>query len=113
MLSTWNKTDYLLTFGTNLLEGPLSPVYFNRLYGKLKESRPRTGLKMVHVDARMSQAGKNATEWLQVRPETMGVLALGMAYVILRDKNFDEEFIARYTQDFRGGKEDFPDHGLR
>jgi anaerobic selenocysteine-containing dehydrogenase len=102
------KTDYLLTFGTNLLEGPPSPVYFNRLYGKLKESRPRTGLKMVHVDARMSQAGKNATEWLQVRPETMGVLALGMAYVILRDKNFDEEFIARHAQDFQGGKEDFP-----
>jgi anaerobic selenocysteine-containing dehydrogenase len=101
------KTDYLLTFGTNLLEGPPSPVYFNRLYGKLKESRPRTGLKMVHVDARMSQAGKNATEWLQVRPGSMGVLALGMAYVILRDKNFDEEFIARYSQDFRGGKEDF------
>lgn len=102
------KTDYLLTFGTNLLEGPPSPVYFNRLYGKLKESRPRTGLKMVHVDARMSQAGKNATEWIQIRPETMGVLALGMASVILRDKNFDEEFIARYTRDFRGGKEDFP-----
>ena len=102
------KTDYLLTFGTNLLEGPPSPVYFNRLYGKLKESRPRTGLKMVHVDARMSQAGKNATEWLQVRPGSMGVLALGMAYVILRDKNFDEEFIARYSRDFRGGKEDFP-----
>ena len=101
------KTDYLLTFGTNLLEGPPSPVYFNRLYGKLKESRPRTGLKMVHVDARMSQAGKNATEWIQVRPGSMGVLALGMAYVILRDKNFDEEFIARYSQDFRGGKEDF------
>lgn len=102
-----NKTDYLLTFGTNLLEGPPSPVYFNRLYGKLKESRPRSGLKMVHVDARMSQAGKNATEWLQVRPGSTGVLALGMAYVILRDKNFDEEFIARYSQDFRGGKEDF------
>ena len=101
------KTDYLLTFGTNLLEGPPSPVYFNRLYGKLKESRPRTGLKMTHVDARMSQAGKNATEWLQVRPGSMGVLALGMAYVILRDKNFDEEFIARYSRDFRGGKEDF------
>jgi len=101
------KTDYLLTFGTNLLEGPPSPVYFNRLYGKLKESRPRTGLKMVHVDARMSQAGKNATEWIQVRPGSMGVLALGMAYVILRDKNFDEEFIARYSQDFRDGKEDF------
>src|SRR5512143_188183 len=103
------KTDYLLTFGTNLLEAPPSPVYFNRLYGKLKESRPRTGLKMVHVDARMSQAGKNATEWIQIRPGSMGALALGMAYVLLRDKNFDEEFIARHAANFRGGKEDFPD----
>jgi len=101
------KTDYLLTFGTNLLEEPPSPVYFNRLYGILKESRPRTGLKMVHVGARMSQAGKNATEWVQARPGSMGVLALGMANVILRDKNFDEEFIARNSQGFRGGKEDF------
>lgn len=31
-----------------------------------------------------------------------------MAYVILRDKNFDEEFIARHTRDFMGGQEDFP-----
>lgn len=101
------KTDYLLTFGTNLLEGPPSPIYFNRLYGNLKESRPGTDLKMVHVDARMSQSGKNATEWIQIRPGSMGVLALGMTYVILHDKNFDEEFIARFSQDFRGGKEDF------
>lgn len=101
------KTDYLLTFGTNLLEGPPSPVYFNRLYGKLKEHRPRTGLKMVHVDARMSQAGINATEWVQIRPGSMGVLALGMAYVILRDKNFDEDFVARHSRDFQAGKEDF------
>jgi len=101
-------TDYLLTFGTNLLEGPPSPVYFNRLYGKLKDGRPRAGLKMVHVDARMSQAGKNATEWIQIRPGSMGVLALGMAYVILRDRNIDEEFIARHAREFRGGKEDFP-----
>ncbi len=103
------KTDYLLTFGTNLLEAPPSPVYFNRLYGKLKESRPRTGLKMVHVDARMSQAGKNATEWIQIRPGTMGTLALGMAYVLLRDKNIDEGFIERHAANFREGKEDFPD----
>ena len=45
------RTDYLITFGTNLLEEPPSPVYFNRIYGKLKEKRARTGLKMVHVDA--------------------------------------------------------------
>ena len=101
------RTDYLITFGANLLEEPISPVYFNRIYGVLKEERTRTGLKMVHVDARMSQAGRNATEWVQIRPGSIGVLALGLAYVILRDKRYDQDFIARYTQDFRQGGEDF------
>ena len=103
------RTDYLITFGTNLLEGPPSPVFFNRLYGKLKESRLRSGLKMVHVDARMSQAGKNATEWVQIRPGSMGALALGMAYVILRDKNYAQDFINLHTRDFRKGDGDFLD----
>lgn len=101
------RTDYLLTFGANLLEEPLSPVYFNRIYGMLKDGRVRTGLKMVHIDARMSQAGINATEWVQIRPGSMGVLALGLAYVILRDKNYDQDFIGRYTLDFQKGKDDF------
>jgi anaerobic selenocysteine-containing dehydrogenase len=101
------RTDYLITFGANLLEEPLSPVYFNRIYGGLKGERAQTGLKMVHVDARMSQAGKNATEWVQIRPGSMGVLAFGMAYVILRDNIYDKDFIDHHTQDFRKGNEDF------
>jgi anaerobic selenocysteine-containing dehydrogenase len=101
------RTDYLVTFGANLLEAPPSPVYFNRLYGRLKEERARTGLKMVHVDARMSQAGINATEWVRIRPGSMGVFALGMAYVILRDRIHDQDFLDRHTQDFRKGEEDF------
>lgn len=101
------RTDYLLTFGANLLEEPLSPVYFNRIYGKLKEERVQTGLKMVHIDARMSQAGTNATEWVQIRPGSLGVLALGLAYVILRDKIFDRDFLDHHTLDFQTGGEDF------
>ncbi|GAB4366491.1 MAG: hypothetical protein Kow00128_10020 [Deltaproteobacteria bacterium] len=101
------RTDYLVTFGTNLLEEPFSPVYFNRLYGELKAKRPQTGLKMVHVDSRMSQAGRNATEWVRIRPGTMGVLALGMANILLRDRNFDREFVERHTRNFRNGPEDF------
>lgn len=101
------RTDYLITFGTNLLEEPHSPVYFNRLYGELKATRGKTGLKMVHVDARMSQAGRNSTEWVQIRPGSMGVLALGMAHVILRDQTHDRKFLDRHTRDFRNGGDDF------
>ena len=102
-----NHCKYLLTLGVNLLEEPPSPVYFHRLYGEMKTLRPRTGLKMVHVDSRMSQAGVNATEWVPIRPGSMGVLALGMAYVIIRDELHDQEFTASFSQDFRTGDEDF------
>jgi anaerobic selenocysteine-containing dehydrogenase len=103
------RTDYLITFGTNLLEEPPSPVHFNRIYGKLKENRLQSGLKMVHIDARMSQAGKNATEWVQIRPGSMGALALGMAHVFIRDKNYDQDFIRLHTRDFQKGNGDFLD----
>lgn len=107
------RTDFLITFGTNLLEEPPSPVHFNRLYGKLKEDRARTNLRMVHVDSRMSLAGKNATEWVWVRPGSSGVLALGLAHVLLRDKSYDREFIGRHAEDLRNGMDDFEGFVLR
>lgn len=94
------RTDYLLTFGTNLLEEPPSPTFFNRIYGLMKEKRSQSGLKMVHVDARMSQAGRNATEWVQIRPGTMGSFAMGIAFVLIRDKNYDQDFITRHSKEF-------------
>ena len=34
----------------------------------------------------MSQTGANADEWVPVKPGTEGVLALGLAHVILKDE---------------------------
>jgi anaerobic selenocysteine-containing dehydrogenase len=38
------------------------------------------------VEARMSQTGANADEWVYARPGTEGLLALGIAHVILKEK---------------------------
>ncbi len=100
-----DRCDYLLTFGTNLLEETPSPVQFNSIYGKLKEKRPRTGLKMIHLSPRMSHAGINATEWVKILPGSAGVLALGMVYVIMRDKFYDQEFIGKSTVSTQNIKE--------
>ena len=40
----------------------------------------------VQVESRMSQTGANADEWVPVRPGTEGVLALGLAHVIMAAK---------------------------
>jgi anaerobic selenocysteine-containing dehydrogenase len=101
------RSDYILTFGTNLLEETPSPLFFNRIYGKLKAGRVRSGLKMVHASSRASQAGINATEWVRTKPGSLGVLALGMAYVLIRDKNYDSRFLSNHTKGFKEGKENF------
>jgi anaerobic selenocysteine-containing dehydrogenase len=42
--------------------------------------------KLVQVEPRMSLTGANADEWVPARPGTEGVLALGLAHVIITDK---------------------------
>ncbi len=48
----------------------------------------RSGIRgsFVQVESRMSQTGANADEWVPARPGTEGVLALGLAHVIIAEK---------------------------
>jgi anaerobic selenocysteine-containing dehydrogenase len=48
----------------------------------------RSGIRgsFVQVESRMSQTGANADEWVPARPGTEGVLALGLAHVIMAAK---------------------------
>ena len=48
----------------------------------------RAGIRgsFVQVESRMSQTGANADEWVPARPGTEGVLALGLAHVIIAAK---------------------------
>ena len=53
-----------------------SPVAQNAGYGLMRQGRPGVRAKFVQLEARMSQTGANADEWLPVRPGTEGVVAL-------------------------------------
>ena len=55
-------------------------------YGQMRQGRPGIRGTFVQVESRMSQTGANADEWVPVTPGTEGVLALGLAHVIMRDK---------------------------
>ena len=55
-------------------------------YGEMRQGRPGVRGKFVQVESRMSLTGANADEWVPVKPGTEGVLALGLAHVILADK---------------------------
>ncbi len=77
------RARYVIGFGADFLGTWNSPVAQNAGYGQMRQGRPGTRGKFVQVETRMSQTGANADEWLAIRPGTEGVLALGLAHVML------------------------------
>src|SRR3989475_221285 len=78
------ESRYVLSFGADFLGTWNSPVAHNVGYGQMRQGKPGSRGKFVQVEYRMSQTGANADEWVAVRPGMEGVLALGIAQVIIK-----------------------------
>ncbi len=76
---------YVVSFGADFLGTWNSSVSQSVAYGRMRQARPGIRAKFVHVDARLSQTAANADEFVAIRPGTDGVLALGMAHVIIKN----------------------------
>jgi anaerobic selenocysteine-containing dehydrogenase len=74
---------YVLNFGTDMLGTWNSPVSQSVGYGRMRQGRPNVRGAFVQVESRMSQTGANADQWVPVRPGTEGVLALGLARLLM------------------------------
>jgi anaerobic selenocysteine-containing dehydrogenase len=94
------NSNYILSFGCSLLESWDSPVEMHGIYGYLTQERTGKKAKIVQVDTRFSVTAAKADEWIPIKPGTYGILALGIAYVIIREKLYDEDFIRRHTSGF-------------
>jgi anaerobic selenocysteine-containing dehydrogenase len=77
---------FVLGFGADVLGTWNSPVAHAHGYGVMRQGRPGIRGAFVQVESRMSQTGANADEWVPARPGTDGVLALGLANVIIAAK---------------------------
>jgi anaerobic selenocysteine-containing dehydrogenase len=77
------QSRYLLAFGADFLGTWHSPVAQSASYGLMRQGRPGVRATFVMVEPRMSLSGANADEWVAIRPGTDGVLALGLAHVIM------------------------------
>jgi len=80
------NSRYVISFGADFLGTWNSPVAQNVGFGEMRQGHPGQRGKFVQVEPRMSQTGANADEWVPAKPGTEGILALGLAHVILRDK---------------------------
>lgn len=94
------NTNYVVSFGSNFLEEGYSPVYYTKLYAHLKEVTEARKTRFIQIDSRMSLTAANADRWIPIRPGTYGALALGIAYVLIREELYDKDFIEKYSFGF-------------
>ncbi len=80
------NSNYVLSFGADLLGTWNSPVAQSAAYGRMRQGRPGNRGKFVQMEARMCQTGANADQWINVRPGNEGLVALSIAHVILNEK---------------------------
>ena len=80
------ESRYAISFGADFLGTWNSPVAQTAAYGRMRQGRPGIRGAFVQVESRMSLTGASADEWVPIRPGTDGVLALGLAHVMMRDK---------------------------
>jgi anaerobic selenocysteine-containing dehydrogenase len=95
------RTNYILSFGCDLLDGWRSPVGVARAYGYLRQERPGAKAKVVQVSRRFSATAARADEWIPINPGTEGALALGIAYVIIREDLYERDFVDNYSFGFQ------------
>ncbi len=79
------RAGYLISFGADFLGTWNSPVAQAIGYGQMRQGNPGMRGKFVQVEPRLSLTGASADEWIPCRPGTEGMLALGIAHVILKE----------------------------
>jgi anaerobic selenocysteine-containing dehydrogenase len=95
-----DKARYLLSFGSELLESYWSPVQALSAYGHFRRGRPGQRGKLVQIEPRLSITAIKADEWIPIQPGTEGMIALGIANMMIREGLYNKEFISNYTFGF-------------
>ncbi|RME45168.1 MAG: twin-arginine translocation signal domain-containing protein, partial [Chloroflexi bacterium] len=78
-------TDVVFSFGANFLETWLSPVNYNRAFGRLREGQVGKRGYIVQFEPRLSSTAASADEWVPIRPGTEGLVALALGKIIVEE----------------------------
>jgi anaerobic selenocysteine-containing dehydrogenase len=103
----WEEVNYILSFGSSLLEASRPSLRNLWGYGYFRRGRPGRRGKLVQIEPRFSITASKADQWVPIRPGTDGALALGIAHWIIKERKYDRNFIENYSFGF----EDWKDSG--
>ncbi len=92
------NADYILSFGSGLVDGWGSPVRMFKAASQWKENHTT----VVQVEPRLSNSAVKATRWVAINPGTEADLALGIAAVMVANSRIS----TRSLSGFRAWKND-------
>ena len=87
------NADFILSFGSGLIEGWGSPGYMFRARAMMRKN----GGRMDQIEPRLSKTAAKSDHWIAINPGTEGALALGLAHVIIKEKLYDRNFVNAHT----------------
>jgi anaerobic selenocysteine-containing dehydrogenase len=88
--------DFILSFGSGILDGYGSPVHMFQAHSRLKEARGT----LVQIEPRLSNTAAKADAWLAIKPGSEVDLALAMAHVIIARQAMNKSFVADSVEGF-------------
>jgi anaerobic selenocysteine-containing dehydrogenase len=87
------RAEYVLSFGSALLDGWGNPCWTAQAFQEWRRDPQQGRAKLIQIDTMATTTASLADEWIAIKPETEGVLALGLAQVMIEKGWIDGSFI--------------------
>ncbi len=82
-------------FGAPVFESGKNPIYYAGLRSRLANQPESQKGSFYVIDPRLSASAAKAEQWIPIKPNTYGLLALGMLNLIIKEKLYDAEAVNR------------------
>lgn len=90
------NADFVLSFGSGLLEGWGSPVRMFKANSGWRKAKAR----VIQIEPRLSRTAAKSDRWIAINPGTEAALALGVAHVLIKEILYNKDFVDNYAYGF-------------
>ena len=96
------RAQYVLSFGSALLDGWGNPAWVAQAFQGWRQDHRQGKVKLIQIDTMATTTASLADEWIAIKPGTEGILALGMAQVILEKGWYNKDSVRSKTSGLDG-----------
>ncbi|RMF93583.1 MAG: twin-arginine translocation signal domain-containing protein [Candidatus Schekmanbacteria bacterium] len=94
------NSGIVLSFSNDYLESCENLMQSISSYGYARRERKEGRTKFIHFGTRLSSTAASADRWIPIKPGTEAIIALSIAYVLIREDLYDYNFVAKYCTGF-------------